>query len=176
MKKRRFSAVAIFAISLLMISSVSLAATSANILYKETELGNGLWQYDYIFSNNSTSGDYLYSVLFSFSALTTISELTVTTGWDSSLTGFMPIDNDYIDYYSTDPAYDIAAGGSLGGFSFTADGQVGSVSFTSGLDDYNGNQSLVSGTAALAPEPLSSLLFLSGGAALMARRRSRITG
>jgi hypothetical protein len=148
-----------------MVSSVTLGAPGASVLYTETDLGGGLWQYDYTFYNTSDAAESLYSVYFYFSQSTTFDWVTIPTGWDSVLNGFTPISVTQADTYSTDTVYDIAAGNNLGLFSFTLDYRAGNISYDAYLSTTSGNQ-IVSGTTALVPEPVSSTLFIVGGAAL----------
>ncbi|MBI5409215.1 MAG: hypothetical protein HZA14_07605 [Nitrospirae bacterium] len=69
-----------------------------------------------------------------------------------------------------DSANDIAAGSSLGGFSFTVNQKVRNLAYAAEFDDHAGNLSTTSGTTALVPEPISSIFFVLGGVVLAGRR------
>jgi hypothetical protein len=108
-------------------------------------------------------------VYFYFSQATTFNWVNIPTGWDSVLTGFPPFSVTQADTYSTNTSYDTATGNNLGLFSFTLDYRAGNISYDAYLSTSSGNQ-IVSGTATLVPEPVSSTLFLVGGATLGFRR------
>lgn len=166
---------AMTAIMIILISSSAFASRSASILYQELNLGNGLWQYDYTFNNTSDTDEYLYSVWLDFDRSATVTGLPLPTGWGGTMWAGTNT-TAYLDTSSSGFIYDIPAGNSKSGFVFTINYQAGNIPFTAYFDDHAGNISLSAGTTALVPEPLSSLLFLSGGAALIARRRFRVKG
>ena len=163
----------VMASMLFMASAIALATPNASIVYTETALGGGLWQYDYTFNNTSTT-ESLFSLYFYFDPSATFDWKNIPSGWDSALNGFTPFNTSFADTYSTGFAHDIAAGNSLGGFRFTVDYQAGNISY----DAYLSGDNVVSGNtvATVVPEPVSSILFLTGGAALGLRsyvRRKR---
>jgi hypothetical protein len=164
--KKFLISLAIPVIVLFMIFTTALAAPGAGILYTETDIGGGLWQYDYAFQNTSDSGDYLYSVYLYFTQETLFTGTLLATGWDGIVWDGNTWPTTFTDTYSTDPGYDIAAGNSLGGFSFTVDYQAGDIAY----DAFFSGDQMISGTTSLVPEPVSSTLFVIGGAVLGFRR------
>jgi hypothetical protein len=163
----------VFVVSMFMISAMALASPSASILYNETDLGGGLWQYDYTFNNTSTASEYLYKVYLDFGQELTATGSPLPSGWFGTMwEGTNP--TTYLDAMTIDSSYDIAAGSSLNGFGFTVNYQLGNVAYSAEFDDHAGNISPISGTTApIVPEPVSSILFLTGGATLAVRRYLR---
>jgi hypothetical protein len=120
---------------LLSFSTSLLAAPDANILYVETDLGNGLWKYDYTFYNTSGSGGVtLYSVFFDFNQSTSFTGISLPTGWAGAIWPFTTMTIDTADTYSTHPMFDIGAGNCLSGFSFTVDFQAGDTDYAAFFD------------------------------------------
>ena len=79
----------------------------------------------------------------------------------------------FLDAVSSNIIYDIAAGNSLSGFSFSVNNRLGDIQFSAEFDDHSGGLSNFSGTttaAPVVPEPISAVLFLIGGSTLAARR------
>ncbi|MBI4848585.1 MAG: hypothetical protein HY808_08450 [Nitrospirae bacterium] len=170
MKLKKLFITGVFAVSMLMISAMASATQSASILYQETNLGGSLWQYDYIFQNNSDAGEYLYKVNMDFGQLLDVTGDTLPSGWTATM--WEGTNNtSYVDAFTTDTSFDIAPGNSQSGFRFTVNQQVGNLAYTAEFDDHAGNLSASLGnTAPVAPEPVSTILFLTGGATLAARR------
>ncbi len=173
--KKKMLLTAVFAVSMFLLSSAgAFAVSSADILYLETDLGGGLWQYDYNFGNTSTAGEYLYSVFFDFAQMAEVTGAPLPTDWAGIVWEGTNL-TQTIDTFSMNPASDIAASSSLGGFSFVVDYQAGNIPYTAYFTDHVRQFDMVSGTTEaqvpVVPEPISSILFLSGGAVLAARRR-----
>ncbi|MBI5055451.1 MAG: hypothetical protein HZB61_02355 [Nitrospirae bacterium] len=167
--KAKILALAVIAGVLLLINSMASASAGSNVLYSETNLGNELWQYDYTINNTSTTGEYLFNVWFDFSQTATVTGLPLPEGWMGATVWEGTNTTTYLDPVSIDPSYDLAAGNSLSGFSFIIDYQAGNIPFTAYFDDHAGNISEITGTTVAGPEPISSILFLSGGLALSVR-------
>jgi hypothetical protein len=170
----------IVTISLLLFSQAATAATNASILYDETALDNGYWQYDYTFANLSTNNEYLYGVQLYFGDLYEVSDTHTGGAWGGSWG--MANATFFLETHSSNYADDIATGNSLSGFSFTTKNQlVGNISYSAFFDEHNGNRTYTSGTTAagtfngtpVVPEPVSTVLFLTGGATMAFRYRQK---
>jgi hypothetical protein len=169
MKLNKFFISASIAAGLFILSSAAFAAPGANLLYNETDLGGGLWQYDYTFYNTSTNSEYLYNVDLLFDQTATVTGLPLPTGWNSTVWEGEN-ETDFIVTFSTGSSYDIAAGSFLSGFSFTIDYLAGDTSYNAYFDDYIGGTYNTSGFTSIVPEPVSSILFAIGGSTLGFRR------
>ncbi len=144
------------------------ATPSANISYRETTLGSGLWQYDYTFFNTSNNNEYLYSVDLLFGQTHTVTGLPLPSGWNSTIWEGEH-ETDFMVSFSTNISFDIAAGSSLSGFSFTVDYQLRDIAYSADYDDHQGGIFSTSGYT-VTPEPLSAVLFFSGSIPLIIRR------
>lgn len=175
---KKFLTLATAIVSILLISSAAGAAVSANLTYVETALQDGWYQYDYTAFNTSTTANaYLYDLGFwHYNEAATFEWLSRPTGWVDPGTWSNWMEETYSDGF----AYDIPAGSSLSGFSFKTDYQAGSIEFDALFryqtpapygtlaGTYGG---MTSGTSVpVVPEPISAILFLSGGATLAFRK------
>ena len=158
-------------------SAEARATTGADIGYIESNSG-GVWQYDFTFGNTSTSED-MYSV---FLFLDVSDPITVTgsalpdywfgTVWEGENT------TTYLNAMSTDSSAYIGAYDSPGGFSFTADQQISGFDWHAAFKDGAGDLSTLTGAATnntppVVPEPVSTILFITGGAVMAVRKRFR---
>ena len=165
-------------ISLFMFAQTALATPSASILYDETDVGGGYWQYDYTFFNTSTS-ENLYGVRLEFSGSLEVTNPTLGASWEGMWGNLSP--TIFLETHSTNNANDIAAGNELSGFSFRTNSQIGNVAYTTFFDDHNSGRSLttditasnVLGNVVVVPEPVSTVLFLTGGATMAFRYRQK---
>ena len=178
MRRRKYLFKMLIVISLFMLAQSALASPSASILYDETELSGGYWQYDYTFLNTSSS-EYLYSVRLEFSESLEVSNPTLGASWEGMWGNLSP--TIFLETHSINNANDIAAGNELSGFSFRTNSQIGNVAYTTFFDDHNSGRSFtteitalnVIGNVAVVPEPISTVLFLSGGATMAFRYRQK---
>lgn len=162
---KKLLAAAVLAVSIIAFSSTAFASTGASLWYYETDLGSGLWQYDYTFQNMSTAGESLFTVNLFFTQMADVTNLQLPSGWASAA----PSTTDLLDTFSTDPSYEIAAGSFLNGFSFTTNYRAGNIAYDAYFDDGTGNGILSSGITAIAPEPVSMVLFIAGSAVVGGR-------
>ena len=168
--KKQFLIGVILAVSILMFSSIAFATPQASILYEEKDLGSSWWQYDYRFANLSDAGEYLFNVWLDFSHTAVEEGLSLPTGWEGSVW----LGTNTTQYLETSAlvgeGYDIAVGNTLPGFSFKVDYQAGRIPYTAYFDD---GVRTYETSGLTVPEPVSSILFLSGGVALAHRKYSR---
>ena len=176
MKLKKLLITTFVTLSIILLGSTTFASPGANILYQETDMGGGLWQYDYIFHNTSTAGEYLRRVYLDLDDVPIITPpvFTSPTGWfTSGGVSLIPlITADYVDAFTYDQSYDIQPGNSVNGFRLTIDYQVSNVLYTAYFTDHEIPETFYesSGTTAIVPEPISSILFLTGGTFLAGRR------
>lgn len=156
------------AIALISLGVPASAAPIARFEYLETALGGGRFQYDYTLFNDSDpildAGYDIFDVTVE-SVTNTFSNLVAPTGWD----GFGGLD---FAIFFAPVGLELAPGGSLGGFRFEVDAQIGAVpflvSFTNPGDPANPftYQAVSSASSSSSvPEP-STLLLLGAGVGL----------
>jgi hypothetical protein len=164
---------------LFMFAPATFATSSAELIYFETMISADLWQYDYTFNNTSDAGESLFKIFLDFTPDERSTEgFGLPAGW-IGIPWEGTKSTTFLATQSLNSGFDIAAGSSQNGFSFTIDNQVGNISFSAQFDAGGGNLPIISGTTAVAPEPISSVLFLIGGTTLAARswyRRKRKAG
>ncbi len=172
MKTTRILALLIMIVSIFAMPILASAALpSASVLYLEQEIAPGMWQYDYTVTNTSAPGSDLYSLRLNLGSVINFTGDPLPAGWRG-----LPWEgnntNSVLRAMSGSAATDITAGNSLGGFSFTTQERIGAVNYEA--EFWNGqNTSIIAGTVAVAPEPVSTVLFLTGGAAMFIRSRMK---
>jgi hypothetical protein len=166
-----------------LISSMAYAVPFAEFTYVETDLGTGMWQYDYTLTNASDpiadAGYDLYDVWFEFDSAATFTVLSLPSNWD--LIDGSGFGESFSLYFGTPPiGSDIAPGESLSGFSFLFDYQAGALPFEATFVDptdfftpiiTNGNSSL---SATPAPEPTTLLLVGIGLVGIAGFRKKKL--
>ncbi len=166
----------IVSMSFILCTHAAIAATNASILYKETAVGNNHWKYEYTFANFSNNNEYLYGVQFYFDEHYDVGNTLSGGDWGMIST------TSFLGTHSSNYSDDIAAKDSLSGFSFTIDNKIGNISYAAFFDDHNGSRSYTKGTTAsgaynstppVVPEPVSTILFLTGGATMALRYRQK---
>jgi len=123
-----FSVLVVF----VFLNGLARAIPIAELTYVETDLGGGLWQYDYTVTNAADpvadAGFNLYEVFFTFDPPVTLTVASLPLYWDAIH------NSDFVVAYSQDPGAppvgaDIAPGTSLSGFVFKFDARVGDLPF-----------------------------------------------
>lgn len=173
MKPRCLFVVPAVIICLLVFSTNALSAQSASLMFQEQDLGTGWWQYDYTVTNTSDSGESLSMFLLDFDQTVTIKGSALPQSWFGVVWEGTNVTT-FLDARSINPDSSISAGESLSGFSFQANSQVGTLSYHAEFLNVSSVAGSTSPSAiAVAPEPLSSFLFITGGAVIMMKNRLR---
>nr|NJM03387.1 VPLPA-CTERM sorting domain-containing protein [Desulfobacula sp.] len=168
MKKISISFMALALLAVLMIASAAHATMSANILYTETELSEGLWQYNFTVENTSLAGEshpYLWKVALDFENNAYVTLLNNPGNWTvGTYIGSLPDITDYVEMYSESSAFDILPGSLLSGLSFTADYRLGEITYEAWFSNHGTFEewTSVSGTASAVPVPAAVWLLGSG--------------
>jgi len=140
---------------------------------QETNIGSGWWQYDYTISNTSDTGESLYMFLLDFEQTVTVEGSTLPTAW-FGVVWEGTNDTTFVDAMSFNPATYVSAGDSLAGFSFRADTQLGNLSYHAEFINTSSIDGITSNSASpVAPEPVSTVLFLTGGVIMAFRYRQK---
>jgi hypothetical protein len=171
--KLRFSAV-FASLALVGLLSATPALAAPIVLSDVTDLGNGTFRYGYGLSNpfDSTENLFDFGVYFAGDPLNVLAP----TNWDY-IAG-----SGFIDWFSTDPQYDLAAGSHLS-FSFESAFAPGAITFsTLGANPVTGEVGVTeygdtTGPTAQVPEPSTLSLFSAAGlvAWFALRRRTPLT-
>jgi hypothetical protein len=177
MKKISISIMALAVLAILMISPAAQASLTEDIRYSETALGAGLWQYDFVIENKSSAGDfhpYLWKVSLDFEESAYVTLLNKPENWTvGTFTGSLPGTTDYVQMYSDAIGFDVLPGALLAGLSFTADYQLGKITYEAWFSDHGTPEDWVpsSGTASAVPIPAAVWLLGSGLAGIVGIRR-----
>jgi hypothetical protein len=157
-----------------ILPAIVLSAPNASMSYLESDLGSGFWHYDYTFENTSTGNEYLYGVMLDLGSYFAINNTTLPDEWKGAWGNTSPID--FAEAHTFNTALHIAPGASQDGFGFTINSRIESIPFTAYFTDHQGGRNTFNGTTSnipVAPEPLSSILFVIGGVTLAARSYAR---
>ncbi len=183
MKKINFTVITLALLAFLMMTSSAQAAMSVNISYSETALGGDLWQYDFTLENTSSNDEtyqYLSMVSLDFEEYANVTILNTAENWTiGTFTDTLYLNDtaetDYLELYSDAVEYDVLPGGTVG-LSFTADYQIGEVSYTAffsdSVNDWDWQES--EGMASPVPVPAAVWLLGSGLLGLAGIRRKSV--
>ena len=168
------------------------ATQKAEVTYLESDLGLGVWQYDFKISNISGPIDEsignIFDVFLDFgvlSSLTSITNVSLPDGWDYFANPGNGIDlPGFVETYSLNfgppPAgTDIAPGTALGGFVFEFDEKLNAIHFEALLGKFDPDGNLIgeiytaNGTATPVPLPATIFLLASGMAGLVVFGRKK---
>ncbi|MBI5740281.1 MAG: hypothetical protein HZA16_06110 [Nitrospirae bacterium] len=177
---RKILAAVILAVSLMMFSSATWALPGATVTYVETSTTNG-WRYDYSVVNTSMDDSNFFGLLLYFQDGTTdietfLSNMTTPSGFSGSYGNESLPGGElttYVAAFADGPESFIAPGGIFTGFGFDVTYRLGDnpfvAYFAQGDTPYDISGTSVAGPPPVAPEPVSSVLFLIGVATLGVR-------
>lgn len=120
-------------IGLLTLPLNAWAVHSSSVLYSESNLGGGLWKYDYTITNDSDpfvdAGYNIYDLFLSFESPLILTNILSPAGWDQISDA-----SSFIDWFSATPGEppsgtDIPPATSLSGFSFVSNTRLASIPF-----------------------------------------------
>lgn len=174
MIKKKLLFLALITMAPFLVFSTAGAIPSADLVYVETDIGGGWYQYDYTAYNTSDAGESLFDIGFWFDEAATFVWLNLPTGWDEG----GPFMLGFEETWSTGILYDIAAGDSLSGYSFQIDYLAGDMEFDAFFDDGMGGLLYYTGVTRegdtpVIPEPSTLLLLGSGLTAIGYLRKKR---
>jgi len=156
-------------IGLLTLPLNAWAVHSSSVLYSESNLGGGLWKYDYKIMNDSDpfadAGYNIYDLFLSFESPLILTNILSPGGWDQISDA-----SSFIDWFSTNPGEppsgtDIPPAASLSGFSFVSNTRLASFPFDillSNPDDPMNPVSVSGTTTSTVPLPSTIYLLITG--------------
>lgn len=166
-----------------MMMGQAVAVPMVDISYVETDLGGGLWEYDFTVSNTgdpvADAGFNVYDVFFTFDLAITASVVSLPMDWDGiDGPGFFGA----FSLLPGEPPFgaDIGPGASLGGFVLQFDAQVADLAYEAMIEnplDFF-EPVILTGTATdtsqiPVPEPSTLVLLCAGLVGItMVRRRT----
>ncbi|MBI4847071.1 MAG: Ig-like domain-containing protein [Nitrospirae bacterium] len=114
-----------------------------HVLYKETDLGGGMWKYNYTFYNTS-SNISLYKVFLYFPQMVTTTGSPLPSGWVGTVWDGTNTTT-FLNAMAINQNYYIAANSSLSGFSLTVNFHLENIQFSAELKNDSGTRAAYSG-------------------------------
>lgn len=165
-------------IGLLSLPINAWAVHSSSVLYSESNLGGGLWEYDYTIMNDSDpftdAGYNVYDLFLSFGTPLILTNILSPPGWDQISDA-----SSFIDWFSTNPGEppsgtDIPPATSLSGFSFVSNTRLASLPFDvllSNPDDPMNSVPISGTTTSTVPLPSTIYLLTAGIIGIVSLRK-----